>query len=361
MINSYLTPYKISLSKVNEIKRMVKKWTIKKIADELNLSITTVSFILNGKGEEKRISKKVIDDVLHFISEVGYSPSTVARNLRIGKSKTIAFIAEDISGSLFASIAKQIEDKFEEMGYTMIYASTENDATRAKNVIENLKNRQVDAFIVTPTNGIEKELEQLIAEKYPVVIFDRLVSGIDSFNVIIDNYNASFDGTKHLIDNGYKSIGFVTVDLDQSQIMDRMNGYIDCVTQNGLLQYILRVPYAISMEEKESLIKSFITEFKQLDSLLFASNHLAIPGLRVIKQMKLKIPTDIGVVTFDDRELYQLHEPTITAIDQPVALFAERIVKGISMQLLNETDNVDLDKNTLLPETLIVRESSSKK
>lgn len=340
---------------------MKKKWTIKKIADELNLSITTISFVLNGKGEEKNISKKVIEKVLCFISEIGYVPSTVARNLRSGESKTIAFIAEDMSGSLFSSIAKLIEDKFDVMGYTLIYTSTENNIVKAKRIISTLKNRQVDAFIITPTNGIEKEVGLLIDENIPTVIFDRCIPGIDSFNVMIDNYRASFEATEHLIQQGYKNIGYVTVDSQQSQIMDRLNGHLDSLTNNFLLPNILRIPYDKSMEEKESMIREYITEYNQLDSLLFSSNHLAIPGLKVLKQLNLKIPDDFGIVTFDDKELYELHYPSITAVAQPIELLADRIVKGVKMQLFNETDLMDYDKNVLLPTSLLIRESTSKK
>ena len=113
----------------------MKPASIKDIASKANVSITTVSFILNGKAEKMRISKAVIERVQAVIKEFEFKPNQIARSLRTGNTKTIGLIVEDISNPFFASIARKIEDKAYKKGYKISYSSTENDVAKAKDLI----------------------------------------------------------------------------------------------------------------------------------------------------------------------------------------------------------------------------------
>jgi LacI family transcriptional regulator len=115
------------------------------------------------------LTKKVED----YIEEVGYKPSYLAQSLRLGKSKVIVFMVEDISNQFFSSIARLIEEKAYNNGYKIIYCSTDNDNSKAKELIDTFKMRNVDGFIITPTVGLERTVQSLIQDDFAVVLFDR--------------------------------------------------------------------------------------------------------------------------------------------------------------------------------------------
>ncbi len=134
----------------------MKALSIKDIALKANVSITTVSFIINGKAKEKAISDAVIKKVQQIIIDSGYKPNQIARSLRTGNSNIIGLIIEDISNSFFSKIARLIEDKAYKKGYKIIYSSTENNVDKAKELINMFKSRKVDAYIISPIKGSRK-------------------------------------------------------------------------------------------------------------------------------------------------------------------------------------------------------------
>jgi len=157
---------------------MKKRILISDIAKALGVSVTTVSFILNDKAKEKRISESLTKRVLDYVKKVGYKPNELAKSLRTGKTKIIGLIIEDISNPFFGNIARLIETKVYEQGYRIIYCSTNNDSEKTKELIGMFKDRQVDGFIITPSEGIEDTISNLIQSNVPVVLFDRYLPDV---------------------------------------------------------------------------------------------------------------------------------------------------------------------------------------
>jgi LacI family transcriptional regulator len=201
---------------------MKKKLSIKDIAQELNISITTVSFILNGKAKEMRISDKLIQKVNDFMKEKNYHPNQFAQSLRTGKTKMIALFVEDIADSFFASVARLIEERAYQKGYKIIYCSTEDNLEKTRELIQLFKSRNVDGYIITPPKGIEKELKQLQQEELPFVLFDRYFPKLNTDYVIIDNFKGTCDAIKHFQDQQFKNIAFITLDSGQTQMNERL-------------------------------------------------------------------------------------------------------------------------------------------
>jgi len=257
-----------------------KKISIKDIANSLGISITTVSFILNGKAKEKRISEDLTKKVEEYIKEVGYKPSHLAQSLRLGKSKVIVFMVEDISNQFFASIARKIEEKAYKNGYKIIYCSTNNDPEKAKALIETFKVRSVDGFIITPTPNLESTITGLIEEDFAVLLFDRWIPSIDCNYVIVENEKSAFEATTHLINNGCNKIGFITVESDQIQMNDRLKGYSKAMEVHGFPKDILMLPFQNPVDLGLSYkIQLFLQKNSELDGLFFATNYLAFEGL----------------------------------------------------------------------------------
>jgi LacI family transcriptional regulator len=335
-----------------------KKTSIKDIAKALGISITTVSFILNGKAKEKRISEELTIKVEEYIKEVGYKPSHLAQSLRLGKSQVIVFMVEDISNQFFASIARKIEEKAYKNGYKIIYCSTDNDPDKAKALIDTFKVRNVDGFIITPTPGLEQTITDLIEEDFGVLLFDRYIPSLDCNFVVVENEKSAFEATSHLIQNGCKHIGFVTVESEQNQMVERLEGYTKAIVAHELKENILMLPFHNLTEDNASdKIKQFVNSNKELDGIFFATNYLAFEGLQALNSLKKIIPDNILVVSFDDHYFFTLFQPNISAIEQPLESIAEKLMEGMLLNLEDNTQNKPNYK-VVLPNTLHVRESS---
>jgi LacI family transcriptional regulator len=222
----------------------MKKKSISDIAKELEISVTTVSFIINGKAEEKRISQKLTQRVLKYIEEVGYRPNPLAQSLRTGKTNTIGLMVENIANPFFGKIARKIEEEAYKNGYRILYCSTDNDTEKTKDLIQMFRERQVDGYIISPPKGIEEDIASLITRGIPVVAFDRKLENLGIDCVLIENYAGTYNATKHLIQN-YTNIGFITLDSEQTQMIDRLSGYLQAIEDNRLTSFVNKIPYKL--------------------------------------------------------------------------------------------------------------------
>jgi len=337
-----------------------KPVSIKNIATALNISVTTVSFVLNGKAKEKHISKELTKKVLDYAAEINYRPNQIAQSLRTGKSKILVFMVEDISNSFFAKLARIIEDIAYEKGYKVIFCSNENDDERSIDLINLFNFRQVDGFIIVPSPGIKNVVESLIDDNIPVVLLDRYFEGLESNVVIIDNEGAAFNAANHLIDNNFKNIGFITTDTTQTQMLDRLGGYEKAVTAHNLKTNVLRIPFDDAAREiGKALIKSFV-QSNDLDAVFFATNYLAQSGLEVFKEDVPKSLDDLGIITFDDNDFFKIFSPTISAVAQPLWEIGVELMK-LMLSLLKKKDVKDAPRTITLNAELKVRESSLSK
>jgi LacI family transcriptional regulator len=314
----------------------MKPLSIKDIAKKANVSITTVSFILNGKAEKMRISQDMITKVEKIIKELGFRPNQVARSLRTGNTKTIGLIVEDISNPFFASIARLIEDKAYRHGYKIIYSSTENNLDKAKGLIKMFKSRQVDGYIIAPMTGMEEDIKQLLTDRTPVVVFDRHLPGLNVSTVLVDNVEGTFMATESFINQGKKNIAFVTVDVEVEEIKDRFTGYEKALKANKIKSaksLCKQIPFTNTAEETTAELVEFFGKNPQIDAVLFATNYLAVRGLFAFKEMEKKINGDFKVIAYDDHDIFKLHSPTISAVDQPIEEIADQVITLILKEL----------------------------
>jgi LacI family transcriptional regulator len=341
----------------------MKGISIKDIAKQAGVSPTTVSFVLNGKAKEKRISEQVSKRIIKIAERLKYKPNQLARGLRTGKTKTIGLIVEDIANNFFATLAKVVEDEADKHHYKVLYGSTEDNTEKAKGLLEVLKYRQVDGYIITPTKNLDKEIELLREAGKPIVLMDRYFPHINSHYVVLDNFKGAYDATAHLVNQGYKKIAIVTIASDQTQMKDRMNGFMAALKDHKIpfnKSLVKRLPFDLDRAHFIQEIKSFLLSVKDLDAVFFATNYLGISGIESIRSLQWEIGKEIGVVGFDDHDLFRLHSPSITCVSQPLQAIGQNIVE-ILMKELNRsgTTEAPLTQIVLAPE-LIVRDSSTR-
>jgi len=335
----------------------MKKITIKDIATEAQVSISTVSFVINGKGKKMGISASVIKKVQDVAEKLNYRPSMIATSLRTGKTRSIGLIVEDISNQFFADLARVIEDEAKNIDYRVFYCSTGDDDERSEELIQSLLQANVDGFIITPTKNLEPSIEILLKLKKPVVLIDRYFPDQKVSHVVMDNYEGSYSATKFLINKGCKNIAVVNNTSEMVQMKLREDGYTAALKEEGIYDasLVLHMEYDSHDEEKIASIVKFFAKNVKIDAVLFLTNYLGLTGLRAFKNMNIKIPENISVISFDDHDSFKLHTPTISVVAQPIEDIAIQSIQLLMRQMSN-METFEIEKS-LKRGTLIIRES----
>jgi len=338
-----------------------KKVSIHDIAKQLNVSAATVSFVLNGKATEKRISGEMEQRILKHVKQLGYRPNRVAKSLRTGKSRIIGMLVEGIADPFFSAIARNVEEQAYKLDYKIFYASTENETRIAKDIIGAFRDTQVDGYIIVPPPGLEDEIQGLMDDNLPVILFDRYYPGLSTCNIVVDNFDGVYQAMRHFVKHNFKNIGFVTIHSTQTQMRDRLNGYHHAVSENNLTPYVKMIGFDLKPDQEKIAveIKQFLQENPQIDAVLFATNYLAISGLEAIKQLGLSIPNDMAVIGFDDNTHFSLFSPSITAVAQPIREISDQVMHQL-MACLTGNEKLPGKKTIVLQTKLLIRESSQK-
>ncbi|MDX6182037.1 LacI family DNA-binding transcriptional regulator [Flavobacterium sp. Fl-77] len=335
----------------------MKKITIKDIATEAQVSISTVSFVINDKGEKMGISPAVIKKVQEVAEKLNYRPSMIATSLRTGKTRSIGLIVEDISNQFFADLARVIEDEAKSIDYRVFYCSTGGDDERSEELINSLLQANVDGFIITPTQNLKEKIDLLLKLKKPVVLIDRYFPGQRVSHVVMDNYEASNTATNFLINKGCKNIAVVNSTSEMVQMKLREDGYRDALKEKGIYDesLVVHMEYHSNEETRISALVSFFEKNPNIDAVLFLTNYLGLAGLQAFRKMGIKIPEDISVISFDDHDSFKLHTPSITVIGQPIEDIAVKSIQ-LLMSQMTDMEKYEIEKS-LKKGRLIIRES----
>ncbi len=335
---------------------MKKRVSIKDIASKLGVSTTLVSFVLNGQGQEKRVSAEMVVRIMSTAREMNYSPNQIARSLRKGSTNTIGLIVADIANPFFGTLARTIEDEAVRHGFNVIIGSSDENMKKSASLIETFLNRQVDGFIIVPVEGTGEQIATLVQSEIPVVLVDRYFPGMKSVShVVLDNHQATWDATRYLIGKGYRHISLVAYQSTLIHMSERIRGYDDAMKAGELGDNIrvVRIPYTFSLETMENAMNDLCKANPATDAVFFTNMLISVAGLQCIRRMKLKIPEDLGILGFDEHDVYEFFEPGVSFVKQPLNEMGLEAV-GILVDLIRgsaKTSHVELRHEMILRES----------
>lgn len=335
------------------VQQMQKRPSLKDIADRVGVSIALVSYVMNGQEKEKRVGPEVAKKIRRAAEELNYQPNQIARSLRMQSTKTLGLIVADIANPFFGSLARIIENEAMKYSYTVVIGSSDENRVQLESLISVFMNRQVDGFIITPAEGAEQQIKQLIDNQVPVVLVDRYFSGIDVSHVVLDNRNASFEATAHMISQGTKQITMVAYQQDLSQMKARIGGYEDAMMHHGLgaARRVVKIRKEHIQKDMQELFDSMAPDQHSETGLFFANKALSLAGLYCMRRRSMRVPEDIDFVGFDGGEAFDLFSPPLTFIRQPLAQMG-KIAFSILMNLISGKREV---RKEWLSSELIVR------
>ncbi len=335
---------------------MQKRVSLKDIANKVGVSIALVSYVLNGQEKEKRVGAQVVEKIREAAEELNYQPNQIARSLRMKSTKTIGLVVADIANPFFAHLARIIENEAANFGYTVIFGSSDENDFKSESVINTLLNRQVDGFIIVPTEGSVGLIQSLVKKKVPLVLVDRYFPEINTNHVVLDNFQATFDATLHLIKGGHKCISMVAYKQNLIHMKERIRGYREAMASNNLVDKtnVIEISYDLYQQDFEEAFDELFIDSTKSSALIFATNAISVTGLYCIHKRNLKIPKDLAFIGFDGGESFDLFNPPLSYVQQPL----EEMGKESFSILMNAISGSSKITQIMLSPVLVVRESS---
>jgi len=305
-----------------------KRSSLKDIADALGLSKTTVSFVLNGKANEYHIGEETAKRVWEMAERMQYNPNFTAISLRDGCSKILGIVVSDISNPFFASLARLYEDEAAKIGYTVFFGSSDENADKMQQVINNLIARGVDGLIVVPCKDSETFISSLVPRGIPLVLLDRYFPDQEISYVALDNFEATRQATAYILNKGSKQPTIVAYNIDLIHMHERIRGYEQGMADKGMraMSDVIRIEPNISTPDMAYLLKDSMD--RGTDGFIFTTNLITLSGMYAL--LELGYPTkDLRLVGFDGTPAFDFFDCPITYILQPLEQLVEASLTAV--------------------------------
>lgn len=333
----------------------MSKITIDSIAKKTGFSKSTVSRVLSGTAKKYRISKKTIDLIKEEAKLSNYTPSLIARSLRMQKTYTIGLVLPNIDNPFFSNIASVIIKETGNSGYTIIVGDSQDDEQCEIDSIESLTSRGIDGAIIIPCGKNLAHIEVASKKGIPIVLIDRYIEETDLPYVSTDNYLGASMVVEHLIQKGHKNIVSIQGLESTMPTIQRVRGYKDVMSNNNLEKFTLVLGNDFSVDNGYNATIALLKKDTKPTAIFAQSNTIALGVYKAIKEAKLKIPQDISVVCFDDHPYLDYIDPVITRIAQPVEQIST-LATQILISNIKHEEHSNLEQ-ILLPPRLIEGDS----
>ncbi|TRX02481.1 LacI family DNA-binding transcriptional regulator [Flavobacterium gawalongense] len=341
---------------------MKRKVTLKQIAKELDVSISTVSKSLRNSleiGEETRLK------VQAFAKFYNYKPNNIALSLKNRKTKTIGIIIPEIVHHFFSTVINGIEQVANENGYSVIICLSDDSFDKEVLNMEMLANGSIDGFIMslskeTQFKGDFHHITEVIDQGMPVVMFDRVTNEVLCDKVIIDDKLAAYEAVQSLIDKGKKKIALVTTVDYVSVGKLRTDGYIKALLDND-------IPFnenlIIKIEDIDTceITIGKLLEDKAIDAVFAVNELFAVTIIKTANKIGLNVPKDLSVIAFTDGIISKYSTPTITTVSQSGIKMGNKAAKMLidRLEAEHEEDEAENYKTEVIETHLIERESTN--
>ncbi|MFV5691079.1 LacI family DNA-binding transcriptional regulator [Flavobacterium sp. LT1R49] len=341
---------------------MKRKVTLKQIAKELDVSISTVSKSLRNSpeiGEETRLKVQAFAKFYH------YKPNNIALSLKNRKTKTIGIIIPEIVHHFFSTVINGIEQVANENGYSVIICLSDDSFDKEVLNMEMLANGSIDGFIMslskeTQFKGDFHHITEVIDQGMPVVMFDRVTNEILCDKVIIDDKLAAYEAVQSLIDKGRKKIALVTTVDYVSVGKLRTDGYIKALLDNDI-PFDEKLIIKIENVDTCEITIGRLLEDKAIDAVFAVNELFAVTIIKTANKIGLNVPEDLAVIAFTDGIISKYSTPTITTVSQNGIKMGNKAAKMLIERLEAEQDDDEEEnyKTEVIETHLIERESTN--
>lgn len=333
--------------------------TIKDLAEKMNLSVSSISRALHN---HPSIGKNTTDEVKKLAKELGYFPNSVASNLRRNKTHTIGVIVPRIDIHFHSHAISGIEDFAYKSGYNVTIFQSKDSLEREIAITEILQSKMVEGVIAClglETNNC-KHFSKFNLIGVPLVFYDRVSKDFDASKVVIDDFEAAFKATEHLISIGCKRISHIAGSQKTDIFKSRLDGYKAALNKHNMPIHENLIQYTseLSYEEGARCAKNFLKLGELPDGMFCANDYTAISAIQVFRKANLNIPRDIAIVGFSNYPISKIIEPTLTTIDDRAFEMGQAAAKMLIRQI-EDKDHTIASETIVIKTDLIIRDSTN--
>lgn len=335
--------------------------SIKEIAKICGVSASTVSRVLNGKSYVKEETRR---KVMEAVEANKFRPNLLAKSLKQGDMKTICLMIPSYGNLIFPSIMRGVSSIATQNSYTTFFGITDEREKTEGRIYNEMRNRQVDGFIICSAKGDESPVYRLREEGVPIVLVNRYKKEDEGRldTISIDNYKAGYVSTQYLIRSGRKKIAIACGDPELFLYTERFRGYCDALRDAGMEQnpnLILQEP-AEGQDGFYNITKRIMLSGDAPDAFLATADSKAFVIMRALHDLKLRIPGDVAVMGIDNVELAAYMEPALTTLAQPLTEMGEEAMNMLlrQIQFKKEHGRLPEPENRILDFDLLVRRST---
>lgn len=328
-----------------------KAVTISDVARRANVSPATVSRVLNGTSA---VAADKADRIRKAVADLKYEPFGPARALRQHRVRVWAVIIADVGNPFFTSVVRGIEDVAYANGYRLVLCNSDEDLTKEAGYVDIAIRERMAGLVIAVASTTESRLDRLAREGIPVVAIDRRVTGQNIDSVVVDNRGGARDGTRHLLESGWRRIGCVVGPTHISTSNERLEGYREALAEGGVAfdrSLVRRADFREDGGYKAT--RALLEMVRPPDALFIANNMMTLGALHAIQDLNLRVPHDLGVIGFDDSPAADLMRPRLTVVAQPTYEIGR-----VAGELLLAASADRTPEHVVLAPSLIVRESS---
>jgi LacI family transcriptional regulator len=340
---------------------MKAKATLKQIAKELNVSVSTVSKALNDSPE---ISEQTKIKIKEYAKLKNYKPNVIGLNLKNRKTKTIGVIIPNILNSFFAKVFSGIEKVADKKGYNVITCISNESLEKEIHTLEMLSNGTIDGFILSVSQEAQtlqdySHFSAIINDGTPIVMFDRIADGVECDKVVVDDFDSALNSTQHLINLGCKNIALISSVDNLSVGKLRADGYLKALKDNNIPvneKIILRTDSEDDMKSKIDAIFD-----NKIDAIFALDENDSVAALRVSLKKGYRVPEDISIIGFADGILASRRlSPSLTTVSQHGIEIGEVAAKRLIARL-EEKEGETSDYETIVIKTKLKERESTRK
>lgn len=291
--------------------------TLKQLAEQLNVSVSTVSKALHNSEE---ISKDTIQRVKELAKHLNYQPNRMALSLKSNQTKTFGVIIPNVLNHFFAKALYAIEKEASRQGFSIITCVSNELLAKEEQSLHVLSNGSVDGFIMsiaeeTQVKNTTDHISLILDRGIPVVLFDR-VADLDCDKVIIDDFGASYEATKHLLNEGRTHIVLIS-DIEELSVGKlRTNGYLKALAEKPDYQNTPVVIHVNKDDDVEATIENIFLSNTKVDGILAIDNTSGVIALHKALKQGYKVPEDLSIIGFSDDNVLVFTDPKLSTISQ---------------------------------------------
>ena len=330
------------------------KETLESLSKRLDLSKTTISRALSGKGEQYRINPDTVTKIIEEAQKCGYRPNFAAQMLRKKASYTIALVIPNIVNPFFANIAGVIIEEAKEKGYFINVMNTFENEDIEMESIENAYSHNMDGIILVPTGSNGKRLKAAYQPSVPLILIDRYFADTTLPYVSTNNYEGGYRATRLLLEAGHRNILCLAGESNSITTKERVRGYQDAMKEFGNEGNINVKGKDFSLMNGYIETQICLASDYQPTAIFSTSNTILLGAMKALKENKRHIPEQVSMVSFDDNIFLDYLEPAITRVIQPI-----QEIGIIAFDMIQDEieKKVKANRQILLSPELIIRNS----